>query len=108
MPEQITKYPEVTIKVLEGAGARCGPSVEKKILKQCPAERFCSFDSGEICAYGIDQIPKMTQVTLEDLAKVACPSTRLDRFALPDAAALAATFVLGFVFAMLWRRWRRR
>ncbi|MBI2294596.1 MAG: hypothetical protein HYU76_00780, partial [Betaproteobacteria bacterium] len=62
MPEQISKYPEVTIQVLKGGGARCGPGVEKQILKQCPSERFCAFPSGEICVYGLEQIPSMTQI----------------------------------------------
>ncbi len=30
MPEQISKYPEVTIQVLKGAGARCGERAEQK------------------------------------------------------------------------------
>lgn len=36
MPEQISKYPEVTIEVLNGAGARCGEGAEQKILTKCP------------------------------------------------------------------------
>ena len=38
MPEQITKYPEVTIKVLTGAGARCGEGQTRNYLL-CMAER---------------------------------------------------------------------
>lgn len=49
MPEQITKYPDVTLKVLKGAGAVCGEGAPQKILTQCPAERFCSLPTGEIC-----------------------------------------------------------
>jgi hypothetical protein len=73
MPEQITKHPEVTLKVLKGAGARCGEGVQPKILTKCPAERFCSLPSGEICVYGIADIPKMTQITTKELAGVVCP-----------------------------------
>lgn len=48
MPEQITKYPDITLEVLQGAGAVCGKGAPQKILKQCPAERFCSLPTGEI------------------------------------------------------------
>lgn len=73
MPEQISKYPEVTIKVLKGAGARCGEGAEQKILTQCPRERFCALPSGEVCIYGIEEIPQMTQITANELARVVCP-----------------------------------
>jgi len=63
MPEQISKYPDVTLQVLKGAGAKCGEGAEQKILKQCPAERFCSLPTGEICVYGIDGIANMTQIS---------------------------------------------
>ena len=52
MPEQLTKYPDVTIEVLQSAGAVCGQGVEQKILKQCPKESFCSLPGGEVCIYG--------------------------------------------------------
>ena len=73
MPEQITKYPDVTLEVLKGAGARCGEGVQPKILTKCPPERFCSLRTGEICVYGIADIPKMTQITTKELAGVVCP-----------------------------------
>jgi hypothetical protein len=73
MPEQITKYPEVTLKVLKGSGARCGEGAQQKILKQCPAGRFCSLPAGELCVYGIEDIPRMTQITTQELAQVVCP-----------------------------------
>ena len=73
MPEQITKYPDVTLKVLKGAGARCGEGVQPKILTKCPRDQFCSLRSGEICVYGIADIPNMTQITTQELAKVVCP-----------------------------------
>jgi hypothetical protein len=73
MPEQITKYPEVTLKVLKEAGAHCGEGVKQRILTKCPREQFCALPSGEICVYGIEQIPKMTQVKIEELARIVCP-----------------------------------
>jgi hypothetical protein len=36
MPEQISKYPDVTLQVLKESGARCGEGASQNILKQCP------------------------------------------------------------------------
>ena len=73
MPEQITKYPEVTLKVLKESGARCGEGTKQKILTHCPPEQFCALPNGEICVYGIDQIPQMTQIKTDELARIVCP-----------------------------------
>jgi len=48
MPEVISKYPDVVLHVLEGAGDRCGVAAEQRILKKCSPERFCSLPTGEI------------------------------------------------------------
>jgi hypothetical protein len=97
MPEQISKYPDVTLKVLEGAGATCGRGAPQKILTKCPANRFCALPTGEICVYGIDEIPRMTQIAPKELAQVVCP--RAD--ASPPVAGIPAGAdgpVLGAVF----------
>lgn len=99
MPEQIAKYPEVTLEVLKGAGARCGEGVEQKILKQCPVERFCSLPTGEICVYGVAEIPRMTQITREELSTVVCP---------PSAGWWPEAGVLALVATVGWYRTRRR
>jgi hypothetical protein len=109
MPEQISKYPDVTIAVLKGLGARCGEGVEQKILTTCPAERFCSLPTGEICVYGIADIPKMTQIKPGDLAKVVCPpgkgtSAGLTTIGGPEVALFGATFLLGLFAGRLWRK----
>jgi hypothetical protein len=111
MPEQITKYPDVTLKVLQGAGARCREGVEQKILKQCPPDQFCSLKSGEICVYGIGQIPQMTQITRQELAKVVCPATSSTAGwggGWTDATAMSVTFVLGLAAGALYQRRRIR
>ncbi len=113
MPEQISKYPEVTIQVLQGGGARCGSGVEKQILKQCPQERFCAFPSGEICVYGIAEIPQMTQIRTAELAKIVCappPRSGADPGGLswPEASALGATFALGIAVGAVTLRLHRR
>jgi hypothetical protein len=102
MPEQISKYPEVTLQVLKGAGARCGEGIPPKILVKCPAERFCALPGGEICVYGITQIPQMTQITTKELAQVVCPDARQSSTALPvpwsaEMAVLTGALAIGFV-----------
>ena len=74
MPEVLTKHPEVVIKVLEGAGVRCGPGQQQKILTKCPPSRFCSTPAGETCVYGVDQVTQMTQIDRAELAKLVCAS----------------------------------
>lgn len=76
MPEQITKYPEITLQILKEAGARCGEGVEQKILTKCPPEQFCALPTGELCVYGIEQIPQLTQVSAAELARVVCPNSQ--------------------------------
>ena len=63
MPEQLTKHPEVTLKVLRSAGAKCAEGAKQEILTQCPAERFCKLPGGEICVFGLSDASKMTQIT---------------------------------------------
>jgi hypothetical protein len=93
MPEQISKYPDVTLQVLRESGAVCGQGAPQNILKQCPRERFCSLRTGEVCVYGINEIPKMTQITTQELAKVVCPQAR--------KAALLSEGVSGLEAALL-------
>jgi hypothetical protein len=110
MPEQISKYPEVTLQVLQGGGARCREGAEQKILKQCPAEQFCSLQSGEICVYGIAQIPQMTQISRQELAQVVCPATSAAGSGpgWMDLGPMSATFVLGLAAGALFQRWKAR
>jgi hypothetical protein len=74
MPEQLTKYPEVTIHVLRSAGAKCGEGSVQEILTKCPAESFCKLPRGEVCVYGLADASKMTQISTSELqALVAAP-----------------------------------
>jgi hypothetical protein len=113
MPEQITKYPDVTLKVLEGAGAVCGRGAPQKILTKCPAERFCALPTGEICVYGIADIPRMTQITPKELAPVVCPRAdhgqpALATLAGADTLLLAAALLSGLTLTRATRAVRRR
>lgn len=109
MPEQITKYPDVTLQVLKGAGAVCGEGAPQKILKQCPAARFCALPTGEICVYGIDEIPRMTQIDAREIAAVVAPQGRFDAVPTisawwPGAIILIAGLLAGFVLGSRMRR----
>jgi hypothetical protein len=107
MPEVISKYPDVTLKVLRSAGARCGEGAEQKILKKCPRDHFCSVPGGEICVYGIEEIPRMTQVTPQELAQVVCPprAPKSAGVAAPTlGAGLPMILVLGLVVGREWSR----
>jgi len=99
MPEQISRYPETTLEVLESAGAACGAGGAQRTLTACPAERFCALPGGEICVYGIEEIPRMTQVTAADLAPVVCPQDAGDAtggLAGGEALMLGGALLIGF------------
>src|SRR5687767_5911478 len=71
MPEQLTKHPEVTLQVLQSAGAQCASGAPQEILKTCPAASFCKLPGGEMCIYGLPQASAMTQVSRAEWARVA-------------------------------------
>lgn len=107
MPEQITKYPDVTLEVLKGGGAVCGKDAPQKILTQCPAERFCSLPSGEICVYGVNEVGKMTQIKAEDIAQIAWARTESARsFGVLEALVLAVVFLVGLLLGWWLKRAR--
>lgn len=112
MPEQLTKYPEVTLKVLRSAGARCGEGAPQAILGQCPSERFCRLPGGEICVYGLDEAARMTQVTPAEWAGLlsALPGPAPPA---PEGKAVGplliggAGLLLGVALGLALSRWRR-
>ena len=111
MPEQISKYPEVTLEVLKGAGAICGEGAPQNILTQCPSEKFCSLSTGEICVYGIKDIPKMTQITPQELAQVVCPNAQQGAVTSgavlgTEAISLSAVFLVGLALGRTWKKFK--
>lgn len=111
MPEQITKHPDTTLKVLKEAGAVCGEGAPQKILTQCPKERFCALTSGEMCIYGIEQIPQMTQITAHELAAVVAPQgtpqeTPPKEISAAEGLAVGAVFFAGIMLGRFWPRVR--
>ena len=86
------------------------------ILTQCPRERFCATPVGEICVYGLDEIPQMTQISpAEIIAAVegAAPQAVLrDEVPLPAVElfgpatllAIMVALVIGFVIGRVLPR----
>jgi hypothetical protein len=113
MPEQISKYPDVTLQVLRESGAVCGQGAAQKILKQCPRDRFCSLRTGEICVYGVNDIPNMTQITSQELAQVVCPKAQKAGVFAADmsgleTALICAVFLSGLALGKYWEKPRLR
>jgi hypothetical protein len=109
MPEQISKYPDVTLQVLRESGAVCGQGAPQKILKQCPRDRFCSLRTGEICVYGINEIPKMTQITYQELAQVVCPQARKAALFSAGISGLEAALIFAVILSgLIVGKYRRK
>lgn len=62
MPELLTKYPEIVIKILSDANAKCGKGAPQTILTTCPKDQFCALPTGELCIYGTKDASQMTQL----------------------------------------------
>jgi hypothetical protein len=111
MPEQISKYPEVTLKVLKGSGAVCGEGAEQRILTKCPPENFCSLRAGEICVYSIDEIPQMTQINTQEIANIVCNDYKASSVISPtlstfEMIAMLMLFIIGVAIGLLWRKFK--
>ena len=98
MPEQLTKYPEITIQVLRSAGVKCGEGSAQQILTKCPADSFCKLPGGEICVYGLADASKMTQISTSELQALV---PRPEAAPPPLAASLGAFFYFTVVCALL-------
>jgi hypothetical protein len=113
MPEQLTKHPEVTLQVLRSAGAQCGVGAPQAILTQCPAARFCKLPGGEVCVYGLQEAPRMTQLSAADWQAVqlalrpSAPSAA-NTFSPQDFALAGGTLVVGLLLGALLARFGRR
>ena len=114
MPEQLTRHPEVTLQVLQSAGAQCGTGAKQDILKTCPPARFCKLPGGEVCIYGIAEAPKMTQFTAADWRALAVATkvpgvVALGDGVVPTVAAMGSgigLIAIGVLIGWLMRRTR--
>jgi hypothetical protein len=111
MPEVISKHPDVVKEVLQSAGAKCGVGAPQKILTKCPREQFCALPGGEMCLYGVNDVPKMTQLSRAELCESRTESGPTGGGTLVASAApwgLAAMLPAALVAAVVVRRRRRR
>ncbi len=60
MPEIVTSHPDLVIKLLQGAGAKCGTQ-KAKILTSCPTDKLCQLPGGELCVYGLEHASTLPQ-----------------------------------------------
>lgn len=109
MPELLTKHPAIVKEVLESAGARCGRGAPQKILTRCPREQFCALPGGELCVYGAEGLPQMTQLTRAEVCGQRAESPSSSAGAeLVEASALGGGLVASAIAAaLLLRRLRR-
>ena len=113
MPEQLTKHPEVTLRVLRSAGAKCGEGITPQILVQCPAARFCQLPGGEVCVYGLPDAVRMTQINAADWRALQL-APRPDVQPLQTVPlgtlllAIVGALVAGMLLAGAWSRRRHR
>ena len=102
MPEVITKYPDVALKILKEAGVKCGVGVKQQILTSCPKDQFCALPTGEICVYGINNIASMTQVSATDFAEITGGVPTI--FSPWNIILLAIACLFGMFFGMFLKR----
>jgi hypothetical protein len=108
MPEIITKYPDIVLQILRESGAECGTGAAQRILTACPPERFCSLPTGEICVYGLNEIPKMTQISAAEITQVVSTAP-LPIFTSETILLAIATFAIGIaVGVLLYKRITKR
>jgi len=107
MPEIISKYPDIVLQILREAGMQCGTGAKQQILVNCPADKFCSLPTGELCVYGLNDIPKMTQIGGAELANAAS-GARFSFLTIEVIFLIVITFVVGVVIGILIYRKIRR
>lgn len=93
MPELVTKYPEVALRLLKEANIACGEGKAQTILTNCPKDQFCSLPTGELCIYGIDDVPSMTQLHEFDLFN-------FPTFYIPFISLVVMAFLGGIIAGM--------
>ena len=100
MPELISKYPDIVLQILKEAGMQCGTGAKQQILVNCPAERFCSLPTGELCVYGLNDIQKMTQISGAELTNAAA-GARFPFLTIEVTILILIVFVVGIIIGIL-------
>jgi len=101
MPELLTKHPDVVIKILNDAGGICAQGAEQKILTACPAERFCSLPTGELCVYDLSNVAEMTQIKAIELSNAIAGVQTQAQFYSLNSIQLIAIIVVALLLGVL-------
>jgi hypothetical protein len=101
MPEILTKHPDIVMKMLKSAGAKCGEG-EPSILKNCPKNQFCALPNGEFCIYGINDVASMTQISAAEMAEITGGFPSI--FSGWNIILLAIACLFGLFFGMMLRK----
>ena len=96
MPELVTKYTDVALKILKDAHIDCGTGKQPTILTHCPKDRFCSLPTGELCIYSVKETNITTQLTPFDFISLS--------YSLPVLAVIGLVFIIGLVAGMYWSK----
>lgn len=99
MPEIISKYPDIVLQILREAGINCGAGAKQQILVNCPAERFCSLPTGELCIYGLNDIPKMTQIKSGEIINAAS-GARIPFLTIEAIILIVLAFIIGVLIGI--------
>lgn len=102
MPEIVTKYPDVMIKILKDAHGKCAEGKTPQILKTCPPDQFCALPTGEICVYGLNNISAMTQVNSAEWVETVTQIPGI--FSLYNLLILIMVFGLGLIVGAILRK----
>jgi hypothetical protein len=100
MPEIISKYPDIVLQILKEAGIQCGTGAKQQILVNCHAEKFCSLPTGELCVYGLNDIPKMTQISGAELANAAI-GAKVPFLTIEVIILVLIAFIVGVIIGFL-------
>lgn len=100
MPEIISKYPDIVLQILKEAGIECGTGAKQQILVNCPAEKFCSLPTGELCVYGLNDIPKMTQISGAELSNAAA-GAKMPFLTIEVIFLISLAFIVGIIIGVL-------
>lgn len=110
MPEVLTSNPEKVVNILEKGGeAECGETVTQQILTDCPQQRFCQVEwvengvdwIGEICAYGINEIGNMSQITEAELSAVISKSGLIGTWTIDQIIVIFMVLFIGILAGYL-------
>lgn len=122
MNELLAKDARATLEAFKQAGAVCGkadnatsraealPQAEVNPATSCPREHFCTLPGGaEVCIYNLSQLPRMTQITREEVAQAVTPpvSPEVKGVSEMEILAVLSVFIAGIALGRYWPKKRK-